>query len=151
VTDVRAATPADADAVARLLHDFNVEFDDPSPGPEAIAARLATMVEREDFVALIAGDPPAGLALLHFRPVVWEEGPVALLDELYVRPDVRGQGIGGALLEGAFALARERGSQWFELDTGEDDVDARRFYERHGLRNALGDGAARELYYSRRL
>ncbi len=151
MTDVRAATAGDAPAVAQLLHDFNVEFGEPTPGPEPIAARLATMVERDDFDALVAGDPPAGLALLHFRPVVWEEGPVALLDELYVKPDVRGQGMGAALLEAAFAVARARGSQWFELDTGEDDVDARRFYERHGLRNALGDGAARELYYSRRL
>lgn len=149
--DVRAAIAEDAPAVAQLLHDFNVEFDEPTPGPEAIAARLATMVGRDDVVVLVAGDPPAALALLHFRPVVWEDGPVALLDELYVRPDVRGRGIGGALLEGAFAVARERGSQWFELDTGEDDVDARRFYERHGLRNALGDGSTRELYYSRRL
>jgi hypothetical protein len=29
---VRLATPGDADDLARLLHDFNVEFDTPSPG-----------------------------------------------------------------------------------------------------------------------
>ncbi len=151
MTGVRAATPADAPAIAPLLHDFNVEFGDPSPGPEVVAGRLAAMIGRDDFVALVAGDPPEGLALIHFRPVVWEEAPVALLDELYVKPHLRGRGIGSALLERAFALARERGSRWFELDTGEDDVDARRFYERHGLRTERNEGGPRELYYARRL
>ncbi len=151
MTEVRAAAPADAPAIAPLLHDFNLEFGDPSPGPEVVAERLAEMMGREDFVALVAGDPPVAVALLSFRPVVWEHAPVALLDELYVRPDLRAQGIGSALLEAAFAAARERGSQWFELDTGEDDLDARRFYERHGLRTADREGGPRELYYSRRL
>ncbi len=146
---VRRADARDAPAVAELLHAFNLEFGDPTPGPAAIAARLDAMLEREDVVLLVAGDPPQGLALLSFRPIVWEEGPVALCDELYVRPELRGRGIGTALLEAAFAAARERGSQSFELDTGEDDVDARRFYERHGLRN--DERGARELYYSRRL
>lgn len=30
---VREATAADADAIGRLLHDFNREFDEPAPEP----------------------------------------------------------------------------------------------------------------------
>ena len=84
---------------------------------------------------MVAEDPPVGIALLFLRPSVWHEGPAVTLDELYVRPERRGQGLGTAMIELAFALARERGAEWFELDTEESDVDARRFYERHGLSN----------------
>jgi hypothetical protein len=35
--NVRRAGVDDADNVARLLHDFNVEFDEPTPGPPALA------------------------------------------------------------------------------------------------------------------
>ena len=33
---VRLAGVADAEAVGRLLHDFNSEFDDFTPGPRAL-------------------------------------------------------------------------------------------------------------------
>ena len=145
----RVATASDAPVLGRLVHDFNEEFGEPTPAPEILAERLAAMLARDDVVALTVGEPPAGIALMSFRPIVFEEGPAALLDELYVRPDLRGRGLGSALLELAFAVARERGCAWFELNTGEDDVDARRFYERHGLRN--DERGARELYYGRRL
>jgi hypothetical protein len=37
---VRVASPADAGAIGRLLHDFNTEFEEPTPGPERLAERI---------------------------------------------------------------------------------------------------------------
>jgi GNAT superfamily N-acetyltransferase len=147
VTVARVATVADAAAIAELLHAFNEEFDEPSPGPGFLTERLRALLPRDDVEAVVAEDPPVGIALLFLRPSVWHEGPAVTLDEFYVRPERRGQGFGSAMIELAFALSRERGAVWFELDTEESDVDARRFYERHGLSN----GDDRALYYSRRL
>jgi hypothetical protein len=69
------------------------------------------------------------------RPNVWYEGPVALLDELYVVPELRGRGVGSTLLMAAEAMTRERGGELLEINVGGDDIDARRFYEQHGYTN----------------
>jgi GNAT superfamily N-acetyltransferase len=148
---VRRATPADAPVVAVLLHDFNVEFDTPTPPAEVLAERLGRLLAGDDVVALLAPEPPAAVALLTFRPNVWYAGPVGLLDELYVAPGLRGGGIGSALLRRACAIARERGAELLEINVDEGDVDARRFYERHGFTCTGPGGDERELYYSREL
>jgi hypothetical protein len=77
---VRTATVADAAVVADLLDRFNREYDTPTPGPAVLAARLARPLSSHNVVALLAGDPAVGLALLTLRPNVWYAGPVALLD-----------------------------------------------------------------------
>jgi hypothetical protein len=37
---VRRATAADVAAIGQLLHDFNREYDDPTPGPAVLAERI---------------------------------------------------------------------------------------------------------------
>src|SRR5689334_4489539 len=131
----RPATPADAPTVAGLLDAFNREFDTSTPGPEVLARRLARLLAGDDVLAFLAGDPAVAVAVLTLRPNVWYDGPVALLDELYVVPDVRGRGIGSALLTAAEDEVRRRGAEVVEINVDGDDVDARRFYERHGYAN----------------
>jgi hypothetical protein len=65
---VRRAKPADAEVVGRLLHDFNTEFDDFTPGPEALAERLRELLATDETAVLLAGDGPHGVAVLRFRP-----------------------------------------------------------------------------------
>ncbi len=93
-TTSRRATTAEAGVVAQLLHDFNTEFDTPTPGVAVLTERLEAMLARDDVVALLAGEPAVAVALITFRPSVWDGGPVALLEELYVQPELRGRGIG---------------------------------------------------------
>jgi hypothetical protein len=49
------ATTADADDVARLLCDFNAEYDDPSPAPEWLAARLRQVMGAGDTAVMLIG------------------------------------------------------------------------------------------------
>jgi GNAT superfamily N-acetyltransferase len=147
----RIATVVDAATLAGLLHDFNVEFGDPSPGPDVLTGRLRRLLSTDDTLALLAGDPVTGFALLTLRSNVWHDTPVALLDELYVVPTMRGCGIGSALLEAGCALVGTRGVELMEINVDGEDRDARRFYERHGFRCVHGDHPEPELYYSREL
>lgn len=141
---VRPATPADARLIGVLLHDFNTEFDEPTPSPDALAERMARLMA-QDTTVLLADE--VGLAVLRFRPAIWSAGLEAYLAELYVRPTHRGRGLGRALLEAAMDHARERGADRIELGTTEDDVAARRLYEKCGFIRTEGvDGPLMFVY-----
>ena len=149
---IRQAGTGDAEAVGRLLHDFNTEFDEPTPGPEALAARVRTLLEGGDTTILVAGTAPDGLAVLRFREAIWADALECYLAELYVVPARRGHGIGRALMEAAIEAARAEGATHMDLGTGEDDAAARALYESLGFSNREGepDGPL-NFFYEREL
>jgi GNAT superfamily N-acetyltransferase len=147
----RLATADDADAVAALLHDFNVEFSTPSPGPDVLAARLRVLLAGDVTFAILAGRPPVAVALVTLRPNIWYDGLVALLDELYVVPDRRGCGIGSAVIGELLTVARKKGVDMIEINVDEGDLDAQRFYERHGFSPTDPGSTERAFYYSQEL
>jgi ribosomal protein S18 acetylase RimI-like enzyme len=149
---VREAADADADAVGRLLYDFNREFDDPAPKPAQLARRIRELVADGDTVVLVAGVEPAGVAVLRLRKAIWSRALECYLAELYVVPALRGQGIGRALMEVAIDFARARGADYMDLGTAETDVVARRLYESLGFDNHEGKpGGPVNYYYERNL
>jgi ribosomal protein S18 acetylase RimI-like enzyme len=145
---VRRADASDAEAVARLLHDFNEEFDEATPGPEALAERVRVLLDHGDTVILVGGDGPDGLAVLRFRPAIWTDAPECYLAELYVVPSRRGQGLGRAIMEAAIEAARAEGATYMDLGTAEDDTAARALYESLGFGNRGGkpDGPVNYFY-----
>ncbi|AWB94659.1 GNAT family N-acetyltransferase [Agromyces badenianii] len=146
--DPRRAGPGDAETVARLLHDFNTEFDTPTPGTAILTRRLQSLLAEPSTIAYLAGRPAAGVALVTLRSNVWYDGPVALLDELYVAPDRRGDGLGTAMIHLLIADAEEQGISAIEINVDAEDVDAQRFYERHGFNGVDPDTGERAFYYS---
>jgi GNAT superfamily N-acetyltransferase len=137
--------------VARLLDTFNREYDTPTPGVDVLRRRLDQLLAGDAVTALLLGDPAFAIALVTLRPNVWYDGPVGLLDELYVAPQERNQGFGTALLAAAEDLVRRRGGELLEINVDGDDRDARRFYERHGYRNCEHSSDEQLLYYFREL
>jgi len=149
---VRRATPVDAADAARLLHDFNTEFGEPTPGMAILAERAERMLAAGELTVLLAGEGPDGIAQLRLAPSIWSDAPGAYLEELYVAPPKRGRGIGRALLNAAMDAAREAGADHIDLNTAETDTAARALYESAGFTNREGrpDGP-RMLYYEREL
>jgi GNAT superfamily N-acetyltransferase len=137
--------------VARLLDAFNREFHAPTPGPEVLAARLRRLLAGAGVIAVLAGDPAVAVALLTLRPNAWCDGPVGLVDELYVAPEARGHGIGAALLAAVESITRERGGELVEIAVDGADTDARRFYERHGYTDTEAGQDQPSFYYHRAL
>ena len=148
---VRRADVADAETVGGLLSDFNDEFASPTPDAATFARRFRELLSRPDLFALLAEteDAPVGLAIATLRPTPYSDGPLAQLEELYVRPALRGGGIGTALLTAVIRIVREHGAEELHIGVDEVDVDARRFYERHGFRNREPGEDSRMLLYFR--
>ncbi len=151
---IRRAGAEDADVVARLLRDFNAEYEDPVPPHAELAERIRALLAHGDTVILLAGEPACALSVTRLRPGLWSPNLESYLAELYVVPDRRGQGIGRALMEETMAAARAAGADTMELGTGEDDVVARALYESLGFDNhEHGPGGVRTLsfFYEREL
>ena len=147
---VRRAEAADAEAIGRLLHDFNEEYEDYTPGPALIAARIRVLLTGGDTIVLLAGDGPDGLAVMRFRPSIWIDALECYLAELYVVPDRRGRGLGRALMEEVMTVARAQGAGHIELNTSDDDVAARALYEKLGFTNREGGPDGPVMYYYER-
>jgi ribosomal protein S18 acetylase RimI-like enzyme len=145
---VRLAGVADAPRIGQLLHDFQIEFGDETPGPEGVAARVVELLRTGETSVLLGGDPPRGVAVLRFRPAIFTPALDCYLAELYVEPPARGRGLGRALMEAAIEHARERGADRMDLGTSEQDAAARGLYESLGFSNREGgpDGPIQYCY-----
>ena len=142
-------------AAAQLLHDFNVEYDEPSPPPDELAVRLAELIRGGHVTVLLARaqdtGAAVGVAVMRVQPSVWSRAGEAYLAELYVVPGRRGQGYGRELITEAMRAAREQGADYAFLVTSEDDVLAQRLYEAAGFRRTEGEGGPLMLAYEREL
>ena len=146
-SEIREAEPGDVEELHSLiceLADFENLRDTVASKPEDIHHALFSESPRgEALVAEISRDekmtwtPGAALAGVAFffptfstftgRPGLW-------LEDLYVRPEYRHQGIGKALLAQFLSLARSRGcsrAEWSVLDW---NTSALEFYEHLGAR-----------------
>jgi GNAT superfamily N-acetyltransferase len=142
------ATSDDAAEIARLLHEFNLEYGWPSPGADVLTPRLRALLDGPATFAIVAGSPMEALALVTLRPNVWVDGSVATLDEMYVVPELRGQGIGSAVMDVLLGYAREHGIDLIEINVDEADADTQRFYERHGFSGIVEETGDRAFYFA---
>jgi ribosomal protein S18 acetylase RimI-like enzyme len=140
-TDIRAARPADADAIAALHADswrrsYRGMMPDAYLDGDVLADRLDVWRERfaaprpDQRVWVVDGDPVAGFVCLF-----GDDDPVlgAYVDNLHVRHDAQGRGLGAALLRRAaeWTLAERPGSGLY-LWAFEANTSARGFYRRLG-------------------
>lgn len=133
---IRAAGPGDVDVV----HRFVVELAEAEDFPGQVTATPADLAAAlfgprpvaEAVLATIAGDP-AGFALFYPTYSTVLGRPGIHLEDLYVRAEHRGTGLGRALLGHLAELATVRGGrlEWWVLRTNEP---ALRFYRGLGAR-----------------
>lgn len=129
----RLATLADAPALAIMLDDFNKEFGDFSPGVDILSNRIATLLQKPEFFIVVPNERLVAFGLVTLRPNLWSHGLIAVLDELYTKPEHRNHGFGSEILKGAIAEAKRRSATDFTIEVDESDADAHRFYARHGF------------------
>lgn len=151
--ELRIGGPDDAVLVGRMLYEFNAEFDQSEPPAEQMGELAGPQLSSGEVAVVFGpGDPPDGFAQLRFRLSLYDPGPDACLEELWVRPHARGTGLGRALLEAAMDLARTRGAIRIDLNTSVDDEAARALYVKCGFTNhEFTEDGPSMLYYERDL
>jgi len=102
--------------------------------PEAQAALLARHPAAEVLLAENAEGRALGFAILFDLPEVVFARSCGNLDDLFVRPEARGQGVARALIAAAIAEARARGWSHLRWIVPEADVAAIALYERIATR-----------------
>jgi GNAT superfamily N-acetyltransferase len=123
-------------AICRLLEAQLEEHAIPL-APELLAegVRNALADGRQALILVVRQDGrPVGVAYLSFGWILERGGPAMFLEELYVLPELRGQGLGTALLDAALELARARGCRSAELEVEASHGRAANLYARAGFR-----------------
>lgn len=132
---IREATPADVPVILEFIRALAAYERE----PDAVTATETDLL-RDGFgpdptyFCLIAEQDaaPAGFAFYFFNYSTWLGRPGLYLEDLFVRPDFRGLGIGKALLQRVATIALEKDCgrlQWQVLDWNTPAID---FYQAMG-------------------
>jgi GNAT superfamily N-acetyltransferase len=126
--EIRAATERDVPLILTLIKEL-AEYERLSHEVVATeeALRDSLFGERRVAEALLGylGDDPAGFALFFHNFSTFLGKPGIYLEDLYVRPEFRGAGVGRALLVHLAGLAKERDCgrlEWSVLDWNEPAI-----------------------------
>ena len=138
---VRAASEADVPLILSFIKEL-AEYERLSHEVVATEEALQKWLFGERPVAEVAigddEDEPAGFALFFHSFSTFLGRPGIYLEDLYVRPEFRGRGVGRVLLTHLAKLAKERGCrrlEWSVLDWNEPDIG---FYESIGASPVSG-------------
>jgi len=130
---VRRAGVEDLDALAPLFDAYRVFYEHPSDLDRARAFLAARLAADESVVFIAEADGEAvGFTQLYPTFSSTRTGPIFTLNDIYVRPEIRGGGVGRALLEAAAEHGRSVGAIRLTLTTARNNSVAQGVYEANG-------------------
>lgn len=135
----RPAREDDLPALVQMLADDLLGQEREDPGlplrPSYLEAFRAIDADPNNEILLAVTDGAVvGMLQITFIPSISFMGSWrATVESVRTRSDLRGRGIGTALMEFAVSRARERGCGMVQLTTNKARPEARRFYERLGF------------------
>lgn len=135
VIQIRPATVADVPLILALIREL-ATFE---REPDAVIATEALLTEQlfgqhpaAEVLIAERDDVPAGFALFFHGFSTWQGRRGLYLEDLFVRPDSRGHGVGMALMRQLAHLAVQRGCARFEWSVLDWNTSAIDFYRRLG-------------------
>jgi GNAT superfamily N-acetyltransferase len=136
----RMATPADVPEILELIHDLALYEREPNAVKNTADMLQGTLFGEQPAIFCHVIDHPdadsphalAGFALWFLNYSTWLGQHGIYLEDLYVRPELRGRGLGQVLLKSLAQVCSERGYgrlEWSVLDWNEPAID---FYRSMG-------------------
>jgi GNAT superfamily N-acetyltransferase len=134
---IRSATPADLPLIAQFIRDLadyeklahEVRFDEAKLGEKLFGPR--------PYAEVVIGEidgMPQGFALFFHNFSTFEGRPGIYLEDLFVRPEARGSGLGKALLTHLAALCTARDCARLEWSVLDWNAPAIGFYQSLGAK-----------------
>lgn len=138
--EIRRATLDDLPAIVRLMADDDLgsqreRYAEPLPPAYARAfAAIEADPSQELVVATLEGQVVGTLQLTSIPYLAYQGGLRALVEAVRIDSQLRGQGLGGAMMGWVIARARAKGCHTLQLTSNKARTDAHRFYERLGFK-----------------
>ncbi|MEM6941050.1 MAG: N-acetyltransferase [Pseudomonadota bacterium] len=132
---ITLGTPAQAEKLLTLCAAFHAEEEIAST-EESRTAALMPLLEGNPYGAVyLIGPPraPIGYIAVCFTWSLEHGGLDALIDELYVRPGVRGRGIASEVLSALPKALGQHGLRSIHLEVAHQNTNAQRLYRRAGF------------------
>jgi GNAT superfamily N-acetyltransferase len=133
---IQTAQAADLAPILQLLHTQLQEHDIVLTD-QALQRATQRLIEDHALGRILTArldGELVGVAVISFLWTLEHGGPAAWLDEVYVEPSRRGEGIGRKLVEAAMQVARDSGCIALDLEVDAGHEAAERLYERMGFR-----------------
>ncbi len=132
---IRPVTPADEPEWRRLWTDY-LDFYETRVDEDIYRTSFARLLSDEphEFRGLLAEVDGHAAGLVHylFHRHMWKASNVCYLQDLYAEPQMRGRGVGRALIEAVYRAADSEGAPDVYWLTQEFNTTARRLYDRIG-------------------
>lgn len=131
MVEIRDATPSDEGDFLRLWQGFTEGYNLTLPDGVTAFTWARLMDPASPLTARLAciDGVPQGFAIHQHHPSTWVMGDDGYLEDLFVAPQARGQGLGRALIEDLIAIGRARGWQRLYWLTEIGNTTARRLYD----------------------
>ena len=133
--EIRTTSEADVPVILSLIREL-AEYE---RAPDAVVATEAGLQEvlfgakrSAEVLLALENEEAVGFAVYFFNFSTWLGRPGLYLEDLFVRPALRGKGYGRALLERLARIAQERGCgrmEWAVLDWNDPAIQ---FYRKLG-------------------
>ena len=127
----REATSDDWPAWSRMWFAYLrfYETERPAAQFELTWSRIQSHEEPMHCIVAVSGEDHVGLVNFLYHRSFWDDEPRCYLQDLFVEPSSRGQGIGAALIDEVAAHARSSGASALYWLTASDNDRARRLYD----------------------
>ena len=134
---IRPAVVADVPLILQLIREL-AEYERAPNDAVATEPQLREVLFGEEPAAAVLlafeNEIPVGFAVYFFNFSTWMGRPGLYLEDLFVRPELRGKGYGRALLVRLAQIAQDRGCgrmEWAVLDWNEPAIQ---FYKKLGAK-----------------
>ena len=135
--NIRIANTGDLESLVQLAGAFRDQLQQSSPSSAEFRDAIARLLQDPDtefFLAQDVQENVLGYIQCRYRYSVWVSGYQAELEDVFVLPEVRRQGVGRQLVQFAIDRAISKECRSIGLNTNERNTGAIALYQQLGLK-----------------